>query len=653
MRYLLFLLSLCAVAKNAHKFDFKPIQIQQTVQAGVYNTVNLSSCPAGVRGDSLGPAIKVLAVGNNGSGNARITTPAAMIRNGQKVVVSGISGAVGAFSLLRISSTQYDVIGSAYTDGYMGGGYIQKQIYSLWIDDASPEMVFVSGGTCKGDKKPGTLQFYASNTHTSFKISSATSGVMEALYAYEPGTHARKVVATVGPSGRISLRGPVWLTSGYALDFSGIGMFSSLLRRDPFYGGDLIVVDGDGGASVLTTIHDLWLYNPTWGDAGSANIRYQNVSCCEPSMSNVKMWNGRNGVIAESVDGLTMSNVNYFQLTNEVQPEYGLKMAYTPGFNMNPNLKCSNCQFSVLEPFVQSVNNGLIAGLYVEGADGSNFVNCTFRGQYGVYIAAKNTMSGVLISNSTIDRSYAASVAIAANGPFSVGQVVVKGSWLTGTYAPDGNGVIVNTTLSPSKTNRITFSDNDIAGHTGSCVRLIGAKDILMHDNYLTSCNLSKKYAAAVSIEGATTETLDFHHNRLMDTSILGPSTYRGFYFGSSMRDVSIKSNKLGAFLESSYYSEGMPSTRFYVENDTQDPAYSAPAAPVMTWPPSLPAVMQITGTAAVNTLRGGWNGASVKVQCSSPTTLGPPGFSAVYPCVTGTVRTFTQREDGKWYGAP
>jgi hypothetical protein len=91
----------------------------------------------------------------------------------------------------------------------------------------TPEAVKVTGGTCKGDGAPGTLQFATTYAHPAgYNVTSASGGLQEALIAarFMPtnppgGAQAGKVIVSPGElkaHARISIR-----ASGISVDFSG------------------------------------------------------------------------------------------------------------------------------------------------------------------------------------------------------------------------------------------------------------------------------------------------------------------------------------------------------------------------------------------------------------------------------------------------
>jgi hypothetical protein len=92
---------------------------------------------------------------------------------------------------------------------------------------ANPEAVKVTGGSCAGDGRPGTLQFVTAKTHPAgYTVSSASSGLQEALIAARfsptnPAGSSQSGTVIVPPGeykayARVSVRG-----SNLTVDFSG------------------------------------------------------------------------------------------------------------------------------------------------------------------------------------------------------------------------------------------------------------------------------------------------------------------------------------------------------------------------------------------------------------------------------------------------
>lgn len=118
--------------------------------------------------------------------------------------------------------------------GVFGNGW------EYWVYIAGtgrPEAVKVSGGSCKGDDQPGTLQFTTALAHgAGYTLSSASSGLQEASIAagwrnsVAPySTSGGKVIA---PPGEFRIYAPVsFLTSAQTVDFSG-SMFECWVAED-------------------------------------------------------------------------------------------------------------------------------------------------------------------------------------------------------------------------------------------------------------------------------------------------------------------------------------------------------------------------------------------------------------------------------------
>lgn len=123
----------------------------------------------------------------------------------------------------------------------------------------NPEAVRVTGGTCKGDYRPGTLEFTTTNSHPpGYVIGSASSGIQEASIA------ARFVPTNPGGS---SQSGRVVITPGEYDVFAPISIRAS---------GQTV----DFGGSILNcyTQHDACVFV---GEHGSSNA-YENITLVSP-----------------------------------------------------------------------------------------------------------------------------------------------------------------------------------------------------------------------------------------------------------------------------------------------------------------------------------------------------------------------------------
>ncbi len=105
----------------------------------------------------------------------------------------------------------------------------EKYFYLYIAGTGNPEVALVTGGTCAGDGKPGTLMLTTANAHgQGYTLSSATSGIQEASIAarvsFVTGNHDVNKQAgyvRVGP-GEFELHAPLTLmTNHQTVDFTG------------------------------------------------------------------------------------------------------------------------------------------------------------------------------------------------------------------------------------------------------------------------------------------------------------------------------------------------------------------------------------------------------------------------------------------------
>src|SRR5882724_10629803 len=109
-------------------------------------------------------------------------------------------------------------------DGVRG----DEPYYYIYIfDDAQSEAARVTGGTCSGDGRPGTLQLTTLKAHQSgYRIGSASGGIQEALIAarFTPTnpTVASQAGRVIVPPGEYKLYAGVSVrSSAITLDLSG------------------------------------------------------------------------------------------------------------------------------------------------------------------------------------------------------------------------------------------------------------------------------------------------------------------------------------------------------------------------------------------------------------------------------------------------
>ena len=93
-------------------------------------------------------------------------------------------------------------------------------LYVYISGTGAPEAVHVTGGTCKGDGQPGTLQFVAANNHpTGYTVSSASGGIQEAILAGAKTTNSGNIIV---PPGEYAAYAPISIRqTDVTIDFSG------------------------------------------------------------------------------------------------------------------------------------------------------------------------------------------------------------------------------------------------------------------------------------------------------------------------------------------------------------------------------------------------------------------------------------------------
>lgn len=108
------------------------------------------------------------------------------------------------------------------------GVFAAEPWYYVYISGTgSPEAVRVTGGTCKGDSRPGTLEFTTVNSHPSgYVVSSASSGIQEASIAARFTPTNPKGIPQSGrvviPPGEYDVFAPISIrASSQTIDFAG------------------------------------------------------------------------------------------------------------------------------------------------------------------------------------------------------------------------------------------------------------------------------------------------------------------------------------------------------------------------------------------------------------------------------------------------
>ena len=124
-------------------------------------------------------------------------------------------------------------------------------LYVYISGTGSPETVQVTGGTCKGDGQPGTLQFTAAYAHASgYTVSSASSGIQESLLASNAKTQSGNIFV---PPGEYAVRAPISIQMNNAtITFSGATL-------DCYVSASCIFIGAQAGGQA----QNVTLVNPT------------------------------------------------------------------------------------------------------------------------------------------------------------------------------------------------------------------------------------------------------------------------------------------------------------------------------------------------------------------------------------------------------
>lgn len=641
-------------------YKFTPISFTSAISAGTYKTFSFSRCPAGVKGTNLGPSVAITGAANNGSGAIRITTAANGFKVSNRVTISGVGGtteANGNWSITVISTTQFDLVGSTFANAYTSGGSAKQNVHYLYLSGGvgTPEIVAIGGGTCSSPGINGTIEAYVGLAHSgTYTLQSATGGIMEAVWAQT--ADSRAVLISNSPT----MYGPVWITTNYQLDLYGRGRLNTVLTRASTYTATIILVDqaSVSAGSSLVTLHDFWVYAPSMNAAsGEGAVKFRNITCCGSSIYNVTIWDDRNGVIVESSDNISIRDVHYQQTATTAQPDNGLLVTQaTANFGaVSSNIFVSGGEFQTGEGISSAGTNVLQNGILVESADGLTVTGGTYlRGEYGLRFNPAVTTSGVLVDSAVIDKCRNSAIAIAASTSTAQGQIVIKGSWLTGNYAAGQPLVAVD--MTNITTGRFIFSDNDIAGAVGSCVSLTNAKKVIFHDNTIVSCDQGATGKNGFDILTAA-EGLDLHDNTFFDLASLGSTTQYAFNLNANITNSTIHNNNIGTMQGASFLNAAGTNSNFKVlDNITTEAIPGATiAASDIAYATNLPPIVSLTGGGTATRVTGMWPGLKFQVVTGSATTFNtgganPGDFSRSLTTAAGQIVTFEMLSSGQVY---
>jgi len=391
--------------------------------------------------------------------------------------------------------------------------------------------------------------------------------------------------------------------------------------------------------------------------SGEGAIKFRNITCCGSSIYNVNIWDDRNGVIVESSDNITIRDVHYQQTATTAQPDNGLLVTQsTANFGaVSSNIFVSGGEFQTGEGISSAGTNVLRNGVLVESADGLTITGGTYlRGEYGLRFNPAVTTSGLLVDSAVIDKCRNSAIAIGASASTAQGQIVVKGSWLTGNYAAGQPLVAIDMTNMTE--GRFIFDDNDIAGAVGSCVTLTNAKKVKFQDNTIVSCDQGATGKNGIEIITAA-EGLDLHDNTFFDLASLGSTTQYAFYLNANITNSSIHHNNIGTMQGAGFIYQAGTNSNFKVLDNVIVEAIPGTtiSASNIAYATNLPPIVSLTGGGTATRVTGMWPGLKYQVITGSATTFNtgganPGDFARSLTTAAGQIVTFEMLAGGQVY---
>jgi hypothetical protein len=211
----------------------------------------------------LAATLALFAAHRFSSGVRAQTAPAVVVSSSQEAAGEGAKAIKYASDFKwiaapseNLSSPGHKVVPLSHCEGGVLGS--EKYYYVFIAGTGTPEAVLVTGGSCAGDGKPGTLMFTTANPHPAgYSINSATSGIQEASiaarvshiggknYVYQQGGFVR-----VGP-GQFQLHAPLTLmTNHQTIDFTGSSLVCNF-DADCIQVGDLASYNAVIGVTLI------------------------------------------------------------------------------------------------------------------------------------------------------------------------------------------------------------------------------------------------------------------------------------------------------------------------------------------------------------------------------------------------------------------
>ena len=304
----------------------------------------------------------------------------------------------------------------------------------LWATGGTPEACLVNGGSGISNAPSGTISVSCAHAHAGATLSSATSGVQEAVQyiATSFPNPWNGTISVGGITGVQILYAPVTIAPPVQVTIIGSSIQTNTVMRDGSFTWDHMFKVMNGASAFFQDMQIIagfaivtGNYTGIWSNGGLHTSRII-----------ISLSGGMNGILSDSA-GTTVLDHTYIQSGDSTHPSnYGIKFDCSIG---GPG--ADNVNVFLLDVVVAAYGNPQLArGLDITCGDGFQITNSDLQGQVGMILDPGDGkhVYNVLASNVFIDLVSNEGVVFATAGSGTIKHVI----WSGGEINCEGTGLV-------------------------------------------------------------------------------------------------------------------------------------------------------------------------------------------------------------------
>lgn len=279
----------------------------------------------------------------------------------------------------------------AISTNIVGIQSVSAGLHRLRIVDNNPaltEVVLLTAGTMNG-----SLVFTPANSHTAgqYTITSASSGIQECI-AYATSRGGGRCFMPIGTYiayNNIDLT----MASGISIKLYGVSPAWSMVERHSSYvSGNVFTYSGAGRGNAALVLEDFRVLGANgFNNTGGYAIGVTNVDNARLFFNRVWVFDGNGGFLLQNASNVHMAFCQYLESADQVIAAYAAAEAGLRIIGTQSDLNFVSCTFQT--QYRGALLNMLQNGIYINGVDGAQFVNCVSNGYYGVRVFAAGSAS--------------------------------------------------------------------------------------------------------------------------------------------------------------------------------------------------------------------------------------------------------------------